>query len=88
MKILHTSDWHLGRLLYRRQRDEEFKKFLDWLTVILLHKPDGSLELIVCAVPYLRDRDVRHSEPGESPEAKEQKMVEEEILTSLHEEER
>ena len=159
MKILHTSDWHLGRLLYKRQRDEEFIKFLDWLTVILrqeqvdvlliagdvfdtttpsnfaqelyyrflhtasaccrhivviagnhdspafldapktllkvlnvhvvgavtkhrqdevllLHKPDGSPELIVCAVPYLRDRDVRHSEPGESPEAKEQKMVE------------
>ena len=32
MKILHTSDWHLGRSLYGRKRYEEFTAFLDWLT--------------------------------------------------------
>lgn len=32
MKILHTSDWHLGRSLYGRKRYEEFRHFLDWLT--------------------------------------------------------
>jgi len=31
MKILHTSDWHLGKYLYRKKRYDEFKKFLDWL---------------------------------------------------------
>ena len=31
MKILHTSDWHLGRSLYGRKRYEEFAVFLDWL---------------------------------------------------------
>lgn len=31
MKILHTSDWHLGRNLYGRKRYEEFKLFLEWL---------------------------------------------------------
>ncbi|MBN2802509.1 MAG: exonuclease SbcCD subunit D C-terminal domain-containing protein [Deltaproteobacteria bacterium] len=31
MKILHTSDWHLGRALYGRRRYEEFSDFLDWL---------------------------------------------------------
>jgi len=31
MKILHTSDWHLGRSLYGRKRYEEFSAFLDWL---------------------------------------------------------
>jgi DNA repair exonuclease SbcCD nuclease subunit len=31
MKILHTSDWHLGRSLYGRKRYEEFTAFLDWL---------------------------------------------------------
>lgn len=31
MKILHTSDWHLGRTLYGRKRHEEFDAFLDWL---------------------------------------------------------
>jgi exonuclease SbcD len=31
MKILHTSDWHLGRSLYGRKRYREFAAFLDWL---------------------------------------------------------
>ena len=31
MKILHTSDWHLGRTLYGRKRYEEFGLFLRWL---------------------------------------------------------
>ena len=31
MKILHTSDWHLGHSLYGRKRNEEFRRFLDWL---------------------------------------------------------
>lgn len=32
MKILHTSDWHLGRSLYGRKRYDEFSGFLDWLS--------------------------------------------------------
>lgn len=32
MKILHTSDWHLGRTLYsKKERVAEHKAFLDWL---------------------------------------------------------
>jgi DNA repair protein SbcD/Mre11 len=31
MKILHTSDWHIGRILYGRKRYEEFEAFLSWL---------------------------------------------------------
>ena len=31
MKILHTSDWHLGRTLYGRKRYQEFEAFLCWL---------------------------------------------------------
>lgn len=31
MKILHTSDWHLGHALYGRKRNEEFRLFLQWL---------------------------------------------------------
>jgi len=31
MKILHTSDWHIGRALYGRKRYEGFERFLDWL---------------------------------------------------------
>ena len=35
MKILHTSDWHLGRSLYGRKRYEEFSAFLDWLVQVI-----------------------------------------------------
>ncbi|SHO59180.1 exonuclease SbcCD subunit D C-terminal domain-containing protein [Vibrio quintilis] len=159
MKILHTSDWHLGRALYGRKRYEEFQAFLDWLTetieqqqvdvlivagdifdtstpnnraqtlyyqflckvaasdchhvvvvagnhdspsflnapkallevlnvhvvgavsddpadeVIVLKDEQNSPMLIVCAVPYLRDRDIRTVEAGETIEDKEQKLL-------------
>ncbi|MDR2475013.1 MAG: exonuclease subunit SbcD, partial [Bacteroidales bacterium] len=32
MKILHTSDWHLGRMLYgKKERSEEHAAFMAWL---------------------------------------------------------
>lgn len=31
MKILHTADWHLGKLLNDQSRDDEHRLFLDWL---------------------------------------------------------
>lgn len=31
MRILHTSDWHLGDRLLEKSRHGEFSKFLDWL---------------------------------------------------------
>ncbi len=44
--------------------------------VLLLHDAKGNPELIVCAVPYLRDRDIRKSEPGETLEEKGRKLIE------------
>ena len=160
MKIIHTSDWHLGCSLFGRKRYEETEKFLDWLSelleqenidvllvagdifdtttpsnraqrlyyqflhrvaqsscrhvvitagnhdspsflnaprellrylqvyivgsmeenpddeVLLLKNPEGEAELIICAVPYLRDRDIRKVEAGESVEDKGRKLVE------------
>lgn len=32
MKILHTSDWHIGHALYARKRHDEHEQFLCWLT--------------------------------------------------------
>lgn len=158
MKILHTSDWHLGRMLHRRNRYAEFEYFLDWMLetiqeqsvdallisgdvfdtttpsnratglyyrflgrlmktpcqhiivtagnhdspsflrapkevlrflnvhvlvsgeapaeeVLTLRNSSGAAELIVCAVPYLRDRDIRQSAAGESGEAKDRKLI-------------
>ena len=159
MKLLHTSDWHLGRTLYGRRRYGEFEAFLDWLAetmveqgtevlivagdifdttapsnraqqlyyrflcqvaaspcrhvvivagnhdspsflnaprellralnvyvignsaepadeVLVLRDGEGTPELIVCAVPYLRDRDIRQVEAGESVADKERKLLE------------
>lgn len=160
MKIIHTSDWHIGRSLYGRKRYEEFEAFLNWLAdyireeaidtllvsgdvfdniapsnraqelyyrflcrvadspcrhvvvcggnhdspsflnaprevlrylnvhvigciseaiadeVIVLSDKQGEPELIICAVPYLRDRDVRRAEAGESYEQKGRKLIE------------
>ncbi len=160
MKLLHTSDWHIGRTLYGRKRYEEFEAFLTWLAetiqqneidallvagdvfdtsapsnraqelyyrflcrvaasscrhvvvvagnhdspsflnapkellkaldvhvvgsstespedeVLVLRNDQDTPELIVCAVPYLRDRDIRVAEAGESVEDKERKLIE------------
>lgn len=160
MKMLHTSDWHIGRALYGRKRYEEYEAFLTWLAglieeenidvllvagdvfdsstpsnraqelyyrflhrvaaspnrhmivtagnhdspsllnaprellkflnihvvgsasgspadeLIVIDAPDRAPQLIVCAIPYLRDRDIRTAEAGESVEDKERKIIE------------
>ena len=160
LRLLHTSDWHIGHTLYGRKRHDEFGAFLDWLGEVLvredidvllvagdifdssvpshraqelyyrfLHRitlsscrhavlvggnhdsptfldapqellgafsihvvgtpplrwedevkilrdSQGRPELLVCAVPYLRDGDLRTAEAGESPEDKDRKLVE------------
>lgn len=160
LRILHTSDWHLGRSLYGQKRYEEFDALLDWMIntlqtqhvdvlliagdvfdsgtpsnramqqyyrfltrvsgthcrhvviiggnhdsptflnaprellkvlnvhvvaakaddvadeVIVLRAGDQRAEAIICATPYLRDRDIRSTEAGESIEDKAQKLLE------------
>ncbi len=44
--------------------------------VIVLSDEKGVPEIIICAVPYLRDRDVRRAEAGESHEEKGRKLIE------------
>jgi DNA repair protein SbcD/Mre11 len=38
MRILHTSDWHLGKRLFKLDRSEEHARFLDWLISTILIK--------------------------------------------------
>lgn len=41
LTVLHTSDWHLGRKLYGKNRYDEFATFLSWLTeTIVQHDVD------------------------------------------------
>ena len=35
LKLLHTSDWHLGKKLFKKERTEEHQQFLDWLLNLL-----------------------------------------------------
>ena len=42
--------------------------------IIPIHDQQGELELVVCAVPFLRDRDIRLSISGESNEEREQRI--------------
>jgi len=44
--------------------------------LVVLNDATGKPELIVCAVPYLRDRDIRRAEAGETFEDKGRKLVE------------
>ena len=159
LKLLHTSDWHLGRSLYGRRRYEEFEQFLNWLVqtvreraidvlvvagdvfdtatpsnraqalyyrflqqmvlsscrhviivagnhdsptflnapadllkaldvhvighaceelsdqLVVLRDEHSHPQMIVCAVPYLRDRDVRVASVGETTQDKEHQLV-------------
>ena len=44
MRLLHTSDWHLGQTLHNHDRTYEHQCFLDWLLdVIVLERPDALL---------------------------------------------
>lgn len=44
MKILHTSDWHLGQIFYGFNREEEFRDFFAQLrNIIQEEKPDAML---------------------------------------------
>jgi exonuclease SbcD len=35
MKVLHTSDWHIGRALYGHNRYEECEAFLSWSPILI-----------------------------------------------------
>jgi exonuclease SbcD len=46
MRILHTSDWHLGKRLYKLDRSPEHELFLDWLLKTLI---DQKVDLLLIA---------------------------------------
>ena len=44
MRILHTSDWHLGHTLHGLPREREHQRFLQWLLEVLAReRPDALL---------------------------------------------
>lgn len=165
MRLLHTSDWHLGRRLSDCDRYRTFERFLDWLTtqlcvlsvdtlvvagdvfdtttpshqaqklyynflarlkstpcrhvvivagnhdspsllaapkellnalnvtvigspgeryddeVVALRNPQGDLEAVVCAVPYLRERDIHHYAENDTLRDKDATVIQ---ATAMH----
>ena len=43
MKILHTSDWHLGQMLFNNDRGEEQAAMIDQMEEILKEEPPDAL---------------------------------------------
>ena len=43
MRILHTSDWHIGHALYAKKRLSEHEQFLSWLSGQIREKDIGAL---------------------------------------------
>lgn len=43
MKLLHTSDWHLGQKLHGNDREEEHQLFFDWLLKVINEKEIDAL---------------------------------------------
>lgn len=46
MKIIHTSDWHLGQQLHGHNRQEEHQRALDWLARLI---EDEGVDLLIVA---------------------------------------
>ncbi|WP_159820092.1 exonuclease subunit SbcD [Colwellia sp. 20A7] len=46
MRIIHTSDWHLGQFFYGKSRANEHQQFLDWL---LTKVEDNAVDAIIVA---------------------------------------
>lgn len=38
MRILHTSDWHIGQKLYEQPRLDEHARFLDWMLALIIER--------------------------------------------------
>lgn len=60
MRLLHTSDWHLGKRLFDYDRFDVFEKFLDWLLhCISLNRIDTLVvagDIFDTAVPTFRSQ--------------------------------
>ena len=46
MKIIHTSDWHLGQTFFGYDRADEHRSFLEWLRGVI---KDNSIDLLLVA---------------------------------------
>jgi len=64
-KILHTSDWHIGRRLKNKERNEEFQKFFTWLEEIIKSEEIDALlvagDIFDNTTPTVKAQDIYYS---------------------------
>lgn len=62
MKILHTADWHIGKILHKNSLVQEMEMFLDWLIQVLAEEEIDLLlvsgDIFDIANPSVKDRSV------------------------------
>lgn len=62
MKILHTADWHIGKILHKYSLNDELKLFFDWLIdLIVVESIDLLLvsgDIFDLANPAVKDREL------------------------------
>ncbi len=46
MRLIHTSDWHLGQRFFGESREEEHRAFLKWLIGII---DSGEIDALIVA---------------------------------------
>ncbi|MCE7993193.1 MAG: exonuclease subunit SbcD [Roseivirga sp.] len=65
MKILHTADWHIGKILHKHPLQDQLKMFFDWLYKVIEQE---SIDLLLVsgdvfdlANPSAKDRELYYS---------------------------
>jgi DNA repair exonuclease SbcCD ATPase subunit len=65
LKVLHASDWHLGRTLYGKKRCQEYERFPDWLIETLTEHEIDLLsipgDIFDTSIPSSRARELKSS---------------------------
>ncbi|MFT6338297.1 MAG: exonuclease SbcD [Saprospiraceae bacterium] len=65
MKILHTADWHIGKVLHKQSLQDEMDLFLDWLLKLLESECIDLLlvsgDIFDVANPAVKDRKVYYN---------------------------
>ena len=65
MKILHTADWHIGKVLHKQSLQDEMDLFLDWLLELLGSEEIDLLlvsgDIFDVANPAVKDRKIYYN---------------------------
>lgn len=65
MKVLHTADWHIGKVLHKHHLQDELRMFFDWLLLTITNQEIDLLlvsgDIFDLANPSAKDRQLYYS---------------------------